>query len=168
MRICILVLAAVFSLLTSCVAMAAPHALYTTTTGNIQFVVDENPPAPLHMSLISDGILTNASSLLSIPGTIKDEYEFPYNFTYLNMPQGIWSTGNTVVAGTPVDALYLEYSYHPLGLLGPIIYYRGEIVVVPEPAALMLAIAGIASFVLASRGIKSEASASRSFGRRRY
>ena len=140
MRISILVLAVVLTMSSFRSAGAAPHALYNPATGNVQIVVDFDYYS--YMAIISpSGCLTNSSDLIDIPGIVNDDTAFPFAYVYLGLKSGTWNTGNTVIPHTPANDLILEYrdnvDFSP--------NYRGEIIVIPEPAALTLAVVGAAA-----------------------
>jgi len=139
MRTSVLVLTIVLALSSSRTAMAAPHALYNPATGNVQLVVDGDFYP--NMTIISpSGLLTNSNELIDIPGAVSDRSEFPFAYTYLRLKSGMWNTGNTVVPHTPANELIFEYRDQTGWIL-----LRGEIIVIPEPVALTLAVVSLAA-----------------------
>ena len=91
------------------VAVAAPVALYFPDTGKIIIWNDLEGSLNNLSVLSSGGHLTNASQMLSLPGTIKDDSEFPDALTYLNFPQGNWNLGAVVQPGTSIFDLTVRY-----------------------------------------------------------
>jgi len=147
MRASILVLTIVLALSSFRSASADPRALYNPATGNVQLVVDFDYYSNLSITSPS-GSLTNSNELIDIPGAVSDDTEFPFAYTYLGLKRGTWNTGNTVVPHTPANELILEYRFSTIDIF-PI--PRGEIIVIPEPATLALAVVGVAA-ILGRRG----------------
>ena len=140
MRFVILCLAVVFSLSASRVAMAAADMHYDQNTGMI-WIHNNTGGALASASLISrDGLLTTPSAMLSIPGTTKDDSEFPFALTYLGVPVGFYQVG-LVVQPRIWGAGDLRFEYRERSLLEPV--SLGEIFFVPEPSTLALATCGL-------------------------
>ncbi len=118
-------------------AESEPTAFYNPSNGNVVISNDFNLPLPVATFISRSGFLTNASSLLAIPGTSKDDTEFPFAYSYFPLSPGVHNTGNTVVPGTIPTDLEFEYRSPLDSPTAPL--YRGLIVVVPEPLGLALA-----------------------------
>jgi len=122
---------------------SAATALYTPWAGQIFFVNNDSVPLANATLTSQSGRLTSASAMLSIPGTVKDDSEFPFAYTYLNLPVGYRFTGYTVQPRTPVDDL--EFEYRVGSLLAPL--QNGGVVVMPEPTSMALIACGAMGFV---------------------
>jgi hypothetical protein len=135
----------------SSAAMAAPMMWYNPVNGGIYFTNDHTGPLA-NMSVISStGSLKTASSLLNIPGAVKDDSELPFAFTYLGLPVGQSFAGNIVQPGTPISDIRYEYRLN--SLLEPL--KRGVIcdLSCPEPSSCLLAMATMYTLSMISRRV---------------
>ncbi len=123
----------------SSVAGAAPSVVYNYVTGKF-WIINDSGGSLANASLLSfGGNLTTPSAMLSIPGTVKDDSEFPFALTYLGLPPGTHNTGFVIMPGTsPSD---LTFEYRVKSLLEPVTLGTG--IVTPEPSALALATCGL-------------------------
>ncbi|MBA4106358.1 MAG: hypothetical protein C0485_11420 [Pirellula sp.] len=134
-------------------AMAAPLAwLVPTPNGGAVYFRNDTGAALPNASLISQsGLLKDAFSLLAIPGTIKDDSEFPFAYTYLNLPVGDHFTGYTVKPGTPL--VDLTFQYRIGSITSPLISQSLDI---PEPSSCLLAATATLAFTAAFRRARSQ------------
>jgi len=88
---------------------ALPTAFYNPATGNVKIWNHYSLPLRSISLLSPSGSLGDPNSLLAIPGAVFDRSEFPFAYTYRDFPVGLYDTGNTVVIGTPLSHLSLEY-----------------------------------------------------------
>ena len=109
-----------------------------------------------HLTVISmTGDLRDASTMIDLPGAIKDDSEFPFAFTYLNFPVGYVDLGPVAKAelggiGTfpdwiPVSYQKLHLQFRTGSLLFPL---QSKPFVFPEPGICPLvgvAILGLAT-----------------------
>lgn len=128
---------------------ALPTAYYNPATGNVKFLNDFGYVID-SLSLISPTGRLNGG-LLPITGTIRDESEFPFAYTYIDFPPGLYDTGNTVTPLTPIAELSFYYvqgepSEEQL---------RGAIFKVPEPLThIMFGLALIAATPVRRTGLR--------------
>jgi hypothetical protein len=132
----------------SAVAQAAPKAVYNPSTGNVMFVNDSGSALPAAYLQSASGALAASSSLLEIPGAVKDDADFPMGYTYLNLPAGEFNTGNTVTPGTALADL--SFGYYVGSLTTQPLVGVVEIAV-PEPATIAMAGMGLIGVVAARR-----------------
>lgn len=126
-------LALVVTVWTAPYALAAPTAFYNPVTGNVQ-ILNDTEVSLIAISILSpSGLLGTPDALLPVPGAHADKTEFPFAYIYSNFPTGLYDTGNTVIVGTPVSELVLDWTNG----IGSTI--QGRVVEVPEPASLILA-----------------------------
>jgi hypothetical protein len=130
------------------VSQAAPYAIYDAVTGTIKFSNDTGGVLANASIISTAGSFKSAANLASIPGTVKDDSELPFAFTYLNLPNGDSSAGAIVNLGTAMSDL--KFEYRVASLLEPITV--GEIRI-PEPATVGLIGMGLIGFVAARRRI---------------
>jgi hypothetical protein len=126
---------------------SAATAYYTPWAGQIFFHNTDAVPLANATLTSQSGRLTNATAMLTISGTLKDDSEFPFAYTYLNLPVGYHFTGYTVQPRTSVGDLKFEYRVG--SLLAPL--QNGGVVVMPEPTAMALTACGAMGFVALHR-----------------
>lgn len=119
--------------------LAAPLAwLVPTPNGGAVYFRNDTGAALPSASLISEsGLLKDAFSLLTIPGTIKDDSEFPFAYTYLNLPVGDHFTGFTVKPEAPLEDL--TFRYRVGSITSPLISQSLD---TPEPSSIAMAMFG--------------------------
>jgi len=136
----------------SSTAWSAPLMWFDPVTGGIYFHNDHSGPLA-NMSVISaSGNLLDASQLLDIPGTVKDDTELPFAFTYLGLPVGYSFAGNIVKSGGGWGDIRYEYRLN--SLLEPLI--RGAVPDLgdprfPEPTSCVMAAMSVSAIIATAR-----------------
>jgi len=131
----------------SSTAWSAPVIEYDQVSGSIYFRNDTGAPLANASILSTSGKLKTASSLLDIPGAVKDDSELPFAFTYLGLPDGLSFAGYIVQPGTPCHDLHFEY--RTSSLTNPLI--QGGGLCLPEPSSCAMAAMSVVALLGTAR-----------------